>query len=84
MIARAFERRKDINNGRLSISFGSTHDDPLGKILILILNLRGGVNFEGIDSFFLDIEYLPLSRVYLFYSSQGSYASHGTFVVLIV
>ncbi|CAG2254965.1 SMO [Mytilus edulis] len=30
MIARAFERRKDINNGRLSISFGSTHDDPLG------------------------------------------------------
>jgi len=30
MIAKAFERRKDINNGRLSISFASTHDDPLG------------------------------------------------------
>ncbi|XP_033726816.1 smoothened homolog [Pecten maximus] len=30
MIAKAFERRKDMNNGRMSISFGSTHDDPLG------------------------------------------------------
>ncbi|XP_064597312.1 protein smoothened-like [Liolophura sinensis] len=31
MIARAFERRKEMtNNGRLSISFQSTHDDPLG------------------------------------------------------
>ncbi|KAK3088510.1 hypothetical protein FSP39_020004 [Pinctada imbricata] len=30
IIAKAFEKRKEINNGRLSISFASTHDDPLG------------------------------------------------------
>ncbi|XP_071104100.1 protein smoothened-like [Haliotis cracherodii] len=30
MIAQAFEKRKNINNGRMSISFHSTHDDPLG------------------------------------------------------
>ncbi|KAL5013281.1 hypothetical protein ScPMuIL_007551 [Solemya velum] len=30
MIARAFEKRHQMNNGRLSISFHSTHDDPLG------------------------------------------------------
>ncbi|KAL3891615.1 hypothetical protein ACJMK2_003870 [Sinanodonta woodiana] len=30
LIAKAFERRQEMNNGRLSISFGSTHDDPLG------------------------------------------------------
>ncbi|XP_041360515.1 smoothened homolog [Gigantopelta aegis] len=35
MIARAFEKRKDINNGRMSISFHSTHDDPLGMKLDL-------------------------------------------------
>ncbi|XP_062621329.1 protein smoothened-like, partial [Saccostrea cucullata] len=30
VIAKAFEKRKELNNGRLSISFASTHDDPLG------------------------------------------------------
>ncbi|ESO85352.1 hypothetical protein LOTGIDRAFT_195892, partial [Lottia gigantea] len=30
MIAQAFEKRKNINNSRMSISFHSTHDDPLG------------------------------------------------------
>lgn len=30
MIARAFARRKEINSGRFSVSFYSTHDDPLG------------------------------------------------------
>ncbi|XP_055954292.1 protein smoothened isoform X1 [Patella vulgata] len=30
MIAQAFEKRRDVNNGRMSISFHSTHDDPLG------------------------------------------------------
>ena len=39
MIARAFEKRKDINNGRMSISFHSTHDDPLGTgVLTIILS----------------------------------------------
>lgn len=31
VIAKAFEKRKELNNGRLSISFASTHEDPLGK-----------------------------------------------------
>lgn len=30
VIAKAFEKRKELNNGRLSISFASTHEDPLG------------------------------------------------------
>jgi hypothetical protein len=34
VIAKAFEKRKELNNGRLSISFASTHDDPLGKARI--------------------------------------------------
>ena len=33
VIAKAFEKRKELNNGRLSISFASTHEDPLGKVL---------------------------------------------------
>ncbi|CAL1530064.1 unnamed protein product, partial [Lymnaea stagnalis] len=30
MIAQAFEKRKEINQGRVSISYRSSHDDPLG------------------------------------------------------
>ncbi|PVD32109.1 hypothetical protein C0Q70_07537 [Pomacea canaliculata] len=30
MIAQAFRRRRDLSDGRLSMSFHSTHDDPLG------------------------------------------------------
>ncbi|GAB6025121.1 hypothetical protein CHUAL_010547 [Chamberlinius hualienensis] len=30
MIAKAFAKRKEINGGRMSFSFQSTHDDPLG------------------------------------------------------
>ncbi|XP_013397991.1 smoothened homolog [Lingula anatina] len=30
MIAQAFAKRRDVNNGRMSVSFCSTHDDPLG------------------------------------------------------
>lgn len=37
VIAKAFEKRKELNNGRLSISFASTHEDPLGKTILLIL-----------------------------------------------
>ena len=33
VIAKAFEKRKELNNGRLSISFASTHEDPLGMVL---------------------------------------------------
>ena len=36
MIAQAFEKRRDLNNGRMSVSFHSTHDDPLGWCLCLI------------------------------------------------
>nr|KAG5701086.1 hypothetical protein BaRGS_002562 [Batillaria attramentaria] len=35
MIAQAFERRRDVNNGHMSVSFHSTHDDPLGMKLDL-------------------------------------------------
>lgn len=35
VIAKAFEKRKELNNGRLSISFASTHEDPLGKTTAL-------------------------------------------------
>ena len=31
VIAQAFKKRRDMNMGRLSLSFASTHDDPLGK-----------------------------------------------------
>ncbi|CAH1773640.1 unnamed protein product [Owenia fusiformis] len=30
MVAQAFAQRREMNNGRLSISFHSTHDDPMG------------------------------------------------------
>ena len=31
VMAQAFSKRRQVNNGRLSLSFISTHDDPLGK-----------------------------------------------------
>ena len=37
MIARAFAKRRDLQNGsRMSVSFVSTHDDPVGKFLSII------------------------------------------------
>ena len=34
VMAQAFSKRRQVNNGRLSLSFISTHDDPLGKSLL--------------------------------------------------
>ncbi|CAI9739644.1 smoothened homolog [Octopus vulgaris] len=46
MIAKAFAKRKEINSGRFSISFYSTHDDPLGMKFDLNSVSSGDVSSE--------------------------------------
>ncbi|XP_012942595.1 smoothened homolog [Aplysia californica] len=67
MIAQAFEKRKEINQGRVSISYLSSHDDPLG----MKFDLNSGSDDELSSNFAMAMPNLVRRRGGLIYPSAG-------------
>ncbi|CAG5134549.1 unnamed protein product [Candidula unifasciata] len=67
MIAQAFEKRKEINQGRVSISYRSSHDDPLG----MKFDLNSGSDDELSSNFAMAMPKLVCRRGGLIYPGAG-------------
>ena len=67
MIAQAFEKRKEINQGRVSISYLSSHDDPLG----MKFDLNSCSDEEMSANFAMAMPQLVRRRGGLIYPSSG-------------
>ncbi|XP_013084066.2 smoothened homolog [Biomphalaria glabrata] len=67
MIAQAFQKRKEINQGRVSISYRSSHDDPLG----MKFDLNSGSDDELSSNFAMAMPKLVCRRGGLIFPIAG-------------